>query len=215
MMSSNSILLSTSYFPNIQYFSKILGAKKILIENDETFPKQTFRNRCEIMCANGVLTLIVPVLNGRSGKTKTKDIKISYVERWQKQHLQSIKSAYASSPFFEFFIDEINPFFEKKYKFLIDFNAEIFNVLCELLSLDINTDFTENFVKIDKNNSNDFRFLLSPKVKFDDQNFSPQKYIQVFSDRMDFIPNLSILDLLFNVGQESRANLKNSVNIQY
>lgn len=211
MKSTSEIILSTAYFPNIQYFSKILYSEKVLIENDETFPKQTYRNRCVILGANGVQTLVVPVIKGRSGKIKTKDIQISYAENWQNQHLQTIKSAYASSPFFDFYIDEIEALIKKRHKYIIDLNLEILNELLSLISIKTKILLTNNFVAIDLNNKNDYRFSISPKSKHIDKNFTPSEYIQVFSDRNKFVSNLSILDLIFNLGQESKSYLKQCI----
>ncbi|MBN2662262.1 MAG: WbqC family protein [Bacteroidales bacterium] len=208
MQTTNQSLLSTAYFPNIQYLTKILKYNSIIIDNNETFPKQTFRNRCYILGANGKLSLVVPVTKGRTGKIKTKDIKINYAENWQNQHLQSIKSAYASSPFYEFFIEDYYPFFKKKYSYLIDLNYYILETSLSLLAIEANINISEEFLEIDKNNTNDYRFSLSPKEKLEDKNFKTQQYMQVFADRYKFEPNLSILDLLFNLGQESRAYLK-------
>ncbi len=206
-----SVLLSTAYFPNIYYFTKIIQEKNILIENDETFPKQTYRNRCKILSPNGVLPLILPVKKGRSGKLKTKDIKISYADNWQHNHFQSIKTAYSSAPFYEFFIDDISVFFKKKYKFLIDLNTDILLSLIDILEIHKNIKFTEKFVKIDNSNPKDFRFYNNPKIRQKDDNFKSKSYIQVFSDRMKFKENLTVLDLIFNLGQESLSYLKSCI----
>lgn len=197
-------IFSTAYFPNIEYISNLIYEKKIQIEQYENFPKQTYRNRCHILAANGIIPLTVPVLKGRSGKIMTKDIKISYVEDWQKQHFQTIKSAYSASPFYEYYMPEIERFFQKKYEYLIDFNIDILKEICELLSIDLEIDLTTDFVPILQENEFDYRFLISPKVE---SQFKPEKYIQVFSDRYEFQSNLSILDLLFNLGTDSRIYL--------
>lgn len=208
MQTTHHLLLSTAYFPNIQYFTKLLKYNSIIIDYNETFPKQTFRNRCVILGANGKLNLVVPVTKGRSGKIKTKDIKINYDENWQSQHLQSIKSAYASSPFYEYFIDDFYPLFTKKLTFLIDLNYSILETVTGLLSIKNTINISNKFINIDKNNPNDFRFSIIPKKAIEDNNFKSIRYLQVFADRYNFVPNLSILDLLFNLGTESKAYLK-------
>ncbi len=205
-----NLLLSTAYFPNIQYFSKIILKESFFIEVYENFPKQTFRNRCQILGPNGVADLIVPVIKGRGGKTNTKDIKISYAEDWQRIHYQAIKSNYASAPFFDFYFEDIEPFFNKKYEYLIDFNSDILMTISELLSLDIKINYTEDFIPLNDVSFNDLRFALSPKITLPDSTFSPESYIQVFEDRMEFMPNLSILDLIFNLGPESTDYIKKS-----
>ncbi len=197
-------LLSTAYFPNIFYIQKIIESNKILIEIYEHFPKQTFRNRCEILAANGVMPLIVPVQKGRSGKRFTKDIKISYAEEWQKNHKNSIESAYKSSPYFEFYWDYFVHFFEKKYNYLIDLNTEILHSLLNILQIQRDIEFTKDFVQ-PENNFNDFRFVNTPKNK----PVTNEKYIQVFSDRFAYYPNLSILDAIFNLGPETLITIKN------
>jgi hypothetical protein len=201
------LLVSTAYLPNINFFEEILRSEKIFIEKYENFPKQTYRNRTYILSANGVMPLVVPVNKGRSGKILTKDITLNYDENWQKQHFRSIMSAYKSAPFYDFFIDEFLIFFEKKYKFLIDFNFDILLKINKLLHIEKEIGFTDEFVKNVDINTKDLRFSLNFK-NFDKQIITSQKpYIQVFADRFDFVPNLSIIDLIFNLGPEARTYL--------
>jgi len=207
-------LLSTSYFPNIQYFSKFLIFDNIFIEIFEHFPKQTYRNRCNILNSNGIIPLVVPVLNGRSGKIKTRDIKISYKDKWQHQHLHSIISAYHSAPFFEYYFDEINAFLNNKYEFLIDLNSEILSFFLKILKINTQYQYTSDFININNKNFKDYRFSINPKNKIVDNEFIANNYIQVFSDRFDFISNLSILDLIFNNGPESKANLLKTLKLE-
>ncbi len=197
-------LISTAFFPNIEYFSEIINEKLVEIEQYENFPKQTYRNRCYITTDKGKMPLIVMLEKSRGGKTHTKDIKISYAEDWQKKHFHTIKSAYSLSPFFDFFMPEIEHFFQKKYKYLLDLNTQVLENLCDLLGVDVKIKFTEDFVPLE-NNYCDLRFYISPKIK---SKKTFEEYIQVFSDRTAFEPNLSILDLLFNLGSESLAYLK-------
>ncbi len=201
------LLVSTAYLPNINFFEEILRSEKIFIEKYENFPKQTYRNRTYILSANGVMPLVVPVNKGRSGKILTKDITLNYDENWQKQHFRSIMSAYKSAPFYDFFIDEFLIFFEKKYKFLIDFNFDILLKINKLLHIEKEIGFTDEFVKNVDINTKDLRFSLNFK-NFDKQIITSQKpYIQVFADRFDFVANLSIIDLIFNLGPEARTYL--------
>lgn len=208
----NNILLSTSYFPPVQYFTKFLQFEKIYIEQFENFSKQTYRNRCEIMGANGIIPLVVPVVKGRGKKIKIRDLQISYDTDWQRNHWRTIFSAYNSSPFFEFYKDDISPFFDRQHKYLFDLNQEVLETLCELLEMEPPIVFTEDFEKVPEDTLN-FRETISPKKQkaLPDENFSPEKYTQVFSEKFGFVANLSILDLLFNEGPNSYNILEHSV----
>lgn len=212
MSAENSILLSTACFPPVQYFSKFLLFENIYIEQFEHFAKQTYRNRYEIMAANGIISLVVPVVKGRGRKVKIKDLQISYDTNWQRNHWRTIFSAYNSSPFFEYYKDDIRPFFEKHHKFLFDFNLEIIETLCELLEIEPNIVLTENFEQVPVNTLN-FREEITPKKHFakPDKKFIPQQYTQVFHEKTGFAPNLSVLDLLFNEGPNSISVIENSV----
>jgi hypothetical protein len=212
MPQDKAILLATACFPPVQYFSKLVQFEKIYLEQFENFTKQTYRNRYEIPGANGVISLIVPVVKGRGRKIKIRDLKISYDTDWQRNHWRTIFSAYNSSPFFEFYQDDIQPFFEKPWKFLFDFNLEILKILCDLMEIKPNLVLTESFEQVPAGTLN-FREAISPKKhrKDSDQQFSPQPYTQVFHEKFGFVPNLSILDLLFNEGPNSLNNLEKSI----
>jgi len=199
------ILLSTAYFPNIQYFSKIENYTDILIEQHENYVKKSFRNRCEILAANGKLALSVPIEKSTAEKIKITDVKIDYSENWQKNHLKALESAYALSPFYEFYIDDLIPIFEKKYEYLFDLNIDILKTVFDIIGIKKQIKLTDSFIEIDEQNQNDFRFSIHPKKQMQklDNKFVAKKYIQTFSDKFEFIPNLSILDLIFNLGSES------------
>lgn len=211
MSLNKEILLSTACFPPIQYFSKLVQFEKVYLEQFENFTKQTYRNRYEILGANGVISLVAPVVKGRGRKIKIRDLKISYDTDWQRNHWRTIFSAYNSSPFFEFYKDDIQPFFEKPRKFLFDFNLEILQTLCYLLELEPNLVLTEDFEQVPEGTLN-FREAISPKKNRTetDAQFYPQPYTQVFHEKFGFAPNLSILDLLFNEGPNSLNVLKES-----
>ncbi len=187
------MLFHPTYFPTILQYQKMIEAKAIIFEVSDNFQKQTYRNRCYIYGANGKQLLNIPVIKG-SSKQKTKDIKISYAENWQKEHLKSLDSAYKSSPFYEFYIDDILPIFSNKTTFLLDFNIKIFELVNSLLPINISySKSTEYQVKV----KNDYRFLVHAKQEI---TAILPKYRQVFSEKHGFIKNLSILDLLFNEG---------------
>ena len=207
----NRILLSTAYFAPIQYYSKFLNYEEVYIEQFEHFNKQTYRNRCVILGGNGPIQLVVPVVKGRGRKILIKDLKISYDTEWQRNHWRTIFSAYNSSPFFEFYKDDIQPFFESKHKFLFDLNLKIHELICELIEIENNILFTIDFEKVPEKTLN-CRETISPKIlPINDMEFQPQKYTQVFSDKHGFVANLSILDLIFNEGPNSYSVLENSI----
>ena len=169
---------------------------EIIFEVEDNFQKQSFRNRCYIYGANGKQMLNIPLKkNNTSEKQKTKDTLVDNSAQWQKQHFKSLKAAYNCSPFFEFFEDDLQYIFSKKYTFLNDVNLDTFLFFSEALQLDFPYKKTKEFQQ--KNSENDFRFLANAKQDFNNPN---TEYIQVFNDKHGFISNLSMLDLLFMEG---------------
>lgn len=211
MTQHSGILLSTAYFAPIRYFSKLAAYPEIHIEQHENFIKQTYRNRTVILGANGQIPLIVPVEKGRGKKICIKDLRIAYDEEWQRNHWRTIFSAYNSSPFFEYYADDLEPFFRKKYEFLFDLNQQITETLVEILEIETELKLTDDFEQIPKTCLN-FREQISPKTHLidDDAQFVAQPYTQVFTEKFGFIPDLSILDLLFNEGPSSHSLLGES-----
>lgn len=204
---SKKVILATAYLAPIQYFTKLFKYDEVFIEKHENFIKQSYRNRCKIYGANGELSLSIPVKK-ISLKTKIKDLLIDYDTNWQKLHWKSIESAYRSSPFFEFYEDDLKPFYEKKYKFLLDFNIEIQNMVLEYLDIDVNLKFTDKYYDEQDNYFDDLREKIHPKKEYVDPNFKIVEYTQVFQEKYGFIPNLSIIDLLFNEGPNAIEALK-------
>ncbi len=199
------MLLSTSYFPPILHYAWLLKNQNASVEQFETFPKQTFRNRCVILSANGLQSLTVPVIKPNGAKTLTRDVKISYDEPWQQLHWRSLKTAYNSSPFLLYYQDELDEFFGKKSKFLLDLNEEVIQLINSLMEWDVSVQRTEEFAfPKDIHPNEDKRFLLRPK---NTESLDLPPYIQVFSDQYPFFENLSILDLIFNLGPESESYL--------
>lgn len=207
---NTSILLSTAYFGSIRYFSKLAGYHEIYIEQHEHFIKQTYRNRTIILGANGPISLIVPVVKGRGQKIKIKDLRISYDEDWQRNHWRTIFSAYNSSPFFEYYADELESFFRKKANFLLDQNQHITETILTILEMQTKLILTKAFEQIPENCQN-FRERINPKAQqnTEDQQFKAQPYTQVFSEKFGFVPDLSILDLLFNEGPAAYMSIMN------
>jgi hypothetical protein len=184
----------------------------IYIEKHENFIKQSYRNRCIIYGANGKLSLSIPLKKGLDLKSKITEIEIDYTEDWQKNHFKSIESAYRHSPFYEYYIDEFEKFFTTKYNTLFELNSEILNTIFDILELESNVQFSDEFLSSHKD-AFDFRNSINPKSRLNkhDNNFNPTKYIQVFGEKHGFIPNLSILDLIFNEGPNSYNYLFNCI----
>ncbi len=205
---NQEIILGTAYLAPIQYFTKIILSNNVLIEQHENFIKQTYRNRCIILGANGTIPLVIPVEKGRGGKTKVKDIRVYNGLPWQRNHWRSIFSAYNSSPYFEYYEESLNRFYSKKWDFLFDFNTEITNWVLEELEIEASLTMTSEFIE---GGITSFREYISPKNTIKDPGFIPFPYTQVFSDKFEFLPNLSIIDLLFNEGPNSYNVLENSI----
>nr|NQU90939.1 WbqC family protein [Bacteroidota bacterium] len=199
MSNQPKIIISTAYLPSIQYFSYLMAADEVWIEQYETYPKQTFRNRCEIYSANGKLALTIPVVKVDGNHTKTRDIIISNHQNWQTMHWRAIDAAYANSPFFLYYKDDLEPFFHRPYKNLLDMNHQLLIALLEILHIKKTIPYTTEFVKSPVGVL-DLRNEISPKVK---TKYVFKPYYQVFEEKFGFIPGLSMLDLLFNVGDEA------------
>ncbi|HKK80703.1 MAG TPA: WbqC family protein [Prolixibacteraceae bacterium] len=200
-------IVNTAYLAPVQYYSKFFQYDEIYIEQFDSYSKQTYRNRCQILGANGPLNLTIPVVKESGKKIRTKDIRIDYATEWQKNHWRSIFSAYNSSPFFEFFADDFAPLFDKKETFLIDFNHKLHQIISDHIEPDKEPKYTSTFNKDFK--GDDYRNIISPKKSFQqyDPSFQPVVYTQTFDEKFDFTPNLSIIDLLFNKGPESEEIL--------
>ncbi len=181
-----------------------------MIEQWENYSKQSYRNRCNIYGANGALAISVPVVKATSKKVLTKDVKISYDTNWQKLHWKGIESAYKSSPFYEYYVDDLARFFSQKWDYLLDFNLEIQSEICEILEIENKNALTDDFIPLKTPNMIDYRNIIHPKKskELKDEMFHPQVYTQVFGDKHGFIPNLSILDLIFNMGSDSSYYLE-------
>lgn len=195
-----------TYFPSISHYVAMAQSEKIVFEMEDNFQKQTNRNRTYIYSPNGIQLLNIPVKHSKKIHQKTKDVKIETDFDWQKQHFKSLEAAYRSSPFFEYFEDEIRPIFEKKHTFLMDLNFEAMDIVSKCLRMKFEYDTTtEYFHEVDSNTVLDFRTLSNGKK--DDSQFEP--YTQVFEEKQGFLNNLSILDLLFNEGKYALDYLKN------
>lgn len=196
-------ILSSAYFGPVQWYQKLNRYDECLIEQHDHFIKQTYRNRCVIATTQGTQALTVPVESpdgGRIDKTEMKDVRISDHGSWRHLHWQALQSAYGESPFFEFYEDDIRPFFEKKWTFLLDFNMAITEKMCGLLDIQPDIKLTDEYVV---NAQADYRDVIRPKHPLPDETFTPKPYYQVYQQKFGFQSNLSILDLLFNEGNEA------------
>jgi len=202
-------ILSTAYFPPIQYFSKVVSYNKITIEQYENYAKQSYRNRCRILSPSGIQSLSIPVEKISGKKQLMKDLKIDYTLNWQSNHFKSIQTAYFSSPFYEYYIDAFLPFFKKKTIFLFDFNLEILIMLLHEMQKKRTIICSESFQP--EYQIPDYRYAIHPKTDHSsDKEFTSIPYTQVFSDKFDFTPNLSIMDLLLNEGPATINILEDS-----
>ena len=184
-------LLSTTYFGPVQWYQKLYRADEVQMEQWESFQKQTYRNRCLIATTNGIQALTVPV----ERVPLIRSVRISDHGNWRHLHWNALQSAYGESPFFDYYQDDIRPFFEKRWTFLFDFNEEIRQKMCELIDIQPKVGYTRAFVQN--------REGIRPKHPVPDPDFTPRPYYQVYQEKHGFLPNLSILDLLFNMGPES------------
>lgn len=197
-------LFSTSYFPSIAIAAAMAKSGTIVIDTKETFPKQTHRNRTVILTANGPMTLSVPTIRTSGNHTITEEIEISYAERWNIIHWRAIVSAYNSSPYFMYYSDGIEKILTQRYRLLTELNNTLLSHLLSLMKIDLKITTTTEFIK-PENSPWDYRDKFS--YKHPDKSIFYPEYIQVFSDRIPFNGNVSILDLLFNMGPESKDYL--------
>ncbi len=249
-MTEKQVLLSTTYFGPVQWYQKLYRYDRVFIERCDTFRKQTYRNRCVIATTNGMQALTVPVERA-DGAQQMRDIRISDHGNWRHVHWHALLSAYSESPFFDYYADDIRPFFERKWNFLYDYNMEICQKMCELLDIRPNILPTDQYIHAEDlssfysktsthgakntgfnekkgcglgseyntpNNANgsvsngevnvsnvtiaDFRDAIDPKHPLEDPDFVSKSYYQVYAGKHGFLPNLSVLDLLFNMGPE-------------
>lgn len=195
----NLAIFPLFYLPPVSYFTLLKENNfEFLLEKFEHLPKQTYRNRATIASPNGSLDLVIPVVKGAKVHTPYKDVKISYDERWQRLHWLSLQTCYRSSAYFEFYEDGLAPFYEKKYDFLFDYNYDMLTWLFKQLKISSDLVTTESY---EENSAKDYRSAMTKKEIPVTQT---KPYFQVFSDRNEFIPNLSIVDLLFNQGPQAK-----------
>lgn len=208
----NPVILTSAYLAPVQYFTKLYAAPLILEERYDHYVKQTYRNRCIIAGPNGPQALTIPVERNGAGKTATRDVRISDHGNWRHLHWNALVSSYENSPFFEYYADDFRPFYEQRYEFLVDFNEALRHTVCQLLDLQPDVRPTLEYANAEAAGLLDLREAIHPKADHAaDAAFRPHPYYQVFARRTGFLSNLSIADLLFNMGPEARIVLKKSI----
>ena len=192
----DNVLLCSAYLPPISFFTAINSGGDVLIEQYDNYCKQTYRNRCRIATAGGIQTLTIPVVKSDSPKQLMKDVRISDHGDWRRQHWNALESAYMNSPFFMYYQDDFRPFYERRIEFLIDFNTQLTELILKLAGMDKKIKLTESYSRPTQG-INDLRQLIDPQ-----QTAQNRPYWQVFKQKYGFQPNLSAVDLLFNMGPE-------------
>jgi len=209
---SMNILIELHYLPCVQFISKFYRFENIVIDDIESFEKQSYRSRCTIAGANGPIDLIIPV-HGSRHRLPVKDVEIDNHTHWQHQHWQSIRSAYGKTAFYEHYAYRFEQAYTKQYDRLFDFDIDLIMIILKILKID------SNQLKLLSENAGseylDFKNKIHPKAKFKaiDPDFKPVNYHQAFIERYVFLPNLSILDLIFNEGPEAETILRGSVSV--
>lgn len=194
----------------VNYYCKLFVYDRIIIDGGEHYVKQTYRTRCEISAPQGVQSLTIPVERNGVGHTAMKDVEMSTHGDWKHLHWQALVTAYDGSPYFEYYMDELRAIYDVPYTRLFDFNEALRKIVCEWLDIQPEVTISENYVQITED-MDDFRSSFNPKHPIPDSSFCPQVYHQVFENKLGFLPNLSILDLIFNMGRESLLVLRDSV----
>jgi hypothetical protein len=198
------LFIPTYFAPIIQYVALIKNGN-IVFEVEDNYQKQTYRNRCNIYTASGKLQLNIPIVNKKNVRQKTKDIKIDNNYNWQTQHFRTLQNSYRSSPYYEFYEDELRPLFEQKQKFLLDFNIKCHEFIINAIQEDIT--YSKTSIYNIESDLKDFRNLAISRKEL---NYNLKPYTQIFENKHGFISNLSILDLLFMEGPSTETYLKNN-----
>lgn len=202
-------VLSSAYWPNLQYFYYLVHSEEVIIEHLDHYQKQSYRNRTQILGSNGVLNLIIPVVH-QSNKMRMKDVEIDYKENWQIKHWRAITSAYKNSPYFDFFENEFCNLYQKKERYLLQFNLKQMELILNIFKIKKSIKLSDTF-ELHYTDALDKRFVIHPKINFaEDKGLTidlKEEYYQTFGSKFEFEPNLSILDLLFNKGMDAKEYL--------
>ena len=197
-------ILSSCYLAPVEYYASLFRSEAVIIEVNDNYQKQSFRNRCTIAGANGPLSLSIPIVKPDKANSKMKDIRIANHGNWQHLHWNAIISAYNSTPYFQYFEDDFRPFYERKVYFLHDFNEELRQLICRFIGIDSNVFYSDSYIKEENKGYTDLREKIHQKKESD---FKTEPYYQIFTSKFGFINNLSIIDLLLNMGNEAKLYL--------
>ena len=213
MNTSLPILIELHYFPTIQYCSKFFSHPTLILEQHENYVKRSYRNRAHIATANGPLRLSIPLEKGKNQQQSIREVRISYEENWQTKQWTAICSAYGNAPFFEYYVDDIQPLFQEKTTFLFEHNLKVLNALFFMLDFKPSIQLSQNYLTAPYDGISDFRNQISPKngESILDKTYQNIPYQQVFAQKNGYLPNLSILDLIFCKGPETLSILENSI----
>lgn len=204
-----SPILCSAYLPPVSFFKIIADCPEVCIEQYDNYQKQTYRNRCVIASSCGRLALTVPVVKSDTPKQLMRDVRISDHGNWRHLHWNALRSAYMNSPFFMYYEDDLRPVYEKHHTFLIDFNQELQQTIADLMNIRSVISLTDSFLPVNgADNALDFRWMINPDAESE---FMLQPYYQVFADKYGFLSDLSVADLLFNLGPESVLYLRKNM----
>lgn len=202
---SSKILVSTAYMPPAEYFMRVSGASEVLVEREENYQKQTFRNRCYILAPGGLQALTVPVYLGSFHKTRIRDLRIDYTKRWQQVHLGALRAAYKSSPFYLHFHEEIESIIKAGHEYLLDLNLELMETMMSIAGIAAKIAFTGKYIIETEDNIEDYRYSISPKLN---SQYRSGRYIRTFDQADTREDRLSFIDLIFNTGPDAASYLQ-------
>lgn len=206
MNTPGRIIVELQYLPPVNYMALLCGGADFVIEQHEHYTKGSYRNRCLIAGANGPMRLSIPLMKGKNQQQPIRDVRITYYEPWQAQHWQSIRSAYGSAPFFIHYANVLQPFYEKRFEFLFDYNWQLLQTIAKLLRLPVDWQMTKDYQAVYADGETlDKRNAIHPAATLP----PAPPYPQVFTERHGFLPQLSVIDLLFCQGPASAGYLQN------
>lgn len=209
------ILTELTYLPPVSWMAMAWQSDVLWLEACENFQKGSYRNRCHIAGPNGVQRLSIPLLKGKHQQTPIREVRLTYEAPWQQVHWRSIQAAYGNAPFFEYYAESLQPFYQKRYTFLFDFNLDLLHFLFKKMGwngeIRLTAVYLDQASQAPEIQAPDMRDAVSPKAPAPPHWFQPFPYAQVFTERHGFLPDLSALDLLFCCGKQSGDVLSKSV----